>query len=490
MTLRSSFAITPGAAVSIPAGSITGTQIADGAVGTADLANDSVTTLKIVDRTILATDVAAGALTGNEIAVNSVPADRIQNLSVTAGMLAHPLNLQDQDYTGTAPSRLTGSKIDPPVRSIVQFNGTPLPAESYVNYIGTAGLLDVADDPGNNRVNVNLQGIITNAPAKGTDAQVRAVGGEPGNTVGPASAWAAADHGHLLKAVPITGQYGNLATVPFASAPGAAADATISRTGVGTLQVSGQLTVIADSNAFRSGTSGGTPLYVYPVDDATPSAIVFGVMNAARAVWKMNLNKAGTLTVNPDAGQYAINASMAGAAGQFLLCEGTENPLNARLHAQRFLELSSASGAVIPNADNALSMGSAARRWTAVYAVNGSIQTSDPAQKLGAAPVHPADALADVLATTILTYELPCPTEDDPEATMLHVGFAGDAAPARLRVGRRVKGAVTTSAEVEPNSTASMALAAIQALNAQVVGQAAELADLRARVAALEGRPA
>jgi hypothetical protein len=516
MPLRSSFTTTPGGAVTIPPESITGGQIASGAVGTSELGPDAVTTDKIAPGAVGTTDLADLSVTGAKLADGSIPWSKITPQSVPAAALEHPIGVTDVDVTGA----IAGSKITPPTDQIVQFNGTPLPAAAYLNFLGS--LVDVAHEAAADRVNVNLTGIETSQPPKGTDGQVKAIGGEAGNTIGAAQSWAGSDHGHALKAVPISGLYGDLAALPFASAPGAAADAVVSRTGPDALRLPKVVGVAVAPQAFgaqhgalRVGgygavwsdlSHGGVPTFIgsnvysdgttYRAIETGPGRLVtlngdptlsVTVQTAPAATQgqplafttRLQVSQAGSLTVAPDAGQ----AHVAAASGNLLLSAPSFVDL-AALGAAR-LQIQHGQG--VPLSDGGYQWGGPSNRFSVFYASNGVIQTCDPAEKFGVRAVEPGAALADVLGATMIEYDLPCPTADDPGATMHHVGFDATAAAPRLRVTRTAGGSSVTSAEVEPNTTASMALGAIQGLHGLIVVLSEQVAALTTRVAALDG---
>ena len=62
------------------------------------------------------------------------------------------------------------------------------------------------------------------------------------------------------------------------------------------------------------------------------------------------------------------------------------------------------SGNITPGVDNSYTLGSAARRWSAVYAANGTIQTSDARLKTNVITMEPAEALAMVNALRPVRY--------------------------------------------------------------------------------------
>jgi hypothetical protein len=106
-----------------------------------------------------------------------------------------------------------------------------------------------------------------------------------------------------------------------------------------------------------------------------------------------------------------------------------------------------AGNAFLPSRDNGVGCGAATNRWTAVYAVNGTIQTSSREAKQDITPLDPAAALAAVLATDPVTFTYTAPPAtaeqyalpDDPdeaEAVLYQRLTAGPlAAAARTQAG-------------------------------------------------------
>lgn len=126
---------------------------------------------------------------------------------------------------------------------------------------------------------------------------------------------------------------------------------------------------------------------------------------------------------------------------------------------------------VVPSADNTWTLGGNGARWSAVWAANGTIQTSSRDAKNALGLVDPVAALEAALATPIhrFTYK---GNENQPDLRdMVHVGFMADEADPLL---------CPDAANANAQTTASVALAAIQAL-------AAEVRDLRAQLAAATG---
>jgi hypothetical protein len=520
MPLKNSAIPLPGAIVTLPADSVGSLELKPDSVTNVELAPNSVTTNEIVDLTIGPNDLADGAYVGTKFADQSIPWSKITPQTVPAAALQHPIGVTDVDVTGN----ISGSKINEPIKQHVQFNNADMVIRPVLNFLGTAGLLDMADDAANNRTNINLQGIISNQPAKGTDVQVKAIGGEPGNTIGSANTWSASNHGHQIKIIPVTGQYSNLATLPFAPDVGSAADIPLQRVTDPdpALQLSaprarynakadtattaarfgqeyaGSGTVLSDN----ARTGAGFAATGWGRDDTTKGCLVLTLDQSALsllhakpganpiAAWlnRLQMDANGTWTFTPDAGQPSItfgNGRLADTSGNPELY--TVGPiLNVgRTASYTYVRGNSiylgvaGGGIVIPEQTDVTYLGYAGNRWLAVYAQNGTIQTSNMEEKLGVTELDPISALVDILNTKIIEYDVTCPTEEDENATMHHVGFVSTNAPTRMLVSRSINGETTTSAEVEANTTASIAIAGVQAL-------AAQLTALTERVIALE----
>lgn len=90
----------------------------------------------------------------------------------------------------------------------------------------------------------------------------------------------------------------------------------------------------------------------------------------------------GFLSTTSGAGSYnftATNESIYGSAGIVTISVGGSARVNFT------------TADLLPNTDNSLGLGSGARRWTAVYAVNGTIQTSDANSKQDIADLDDAE---------------------------------------------------------------------------------------------------
>lgn len=118
----------------------------------------------------------------------------------------------------------------------------------------------------------------------------------------------------------------------------------------------------------------------------------------------------------------------------------------------------------VPKTDNAWTCGANGLRWVAVWAVNGTIQTSTRDAKNLRGSVDSAAALAAIQRTPL--YRFTYKGDDPVLADYQHVGFLADEADPLL---------CPDGASASPNTTASVALAAIQ--------------ELARRLDALEARP-
>ncbi|KQT66005.1 MULTISPECIES: DUF2793 domain-containing protein [unclassified Aureimonas] len=99
-------------------------------------------------------------------------------------------------------------------------------------------------------------------------------------------------------------------------------------------------------------------------------------------------------------GGYLLSASGAGA---FSIADQTSG---ARL-------VVGPTGNILPGADNAVTLGEAGKRFSAVYATTGTIQTSDRRDKVDVAPVGPKLALALLDAIEPVTFRWREPEERD-----------------------------------------------------------------------------
>mgnify|MGYP001064279007 CR=1 FL=1 len=157
-----------------------------------------------------------------------------------------------------------------------------------------------------------------------------------------------------------------------------------------------------------------------------------------------------------DAGHTYLNA---GAGGRLHFRIGNSTDGEVLLVG----DLTPTPRALTPRADNNVQLGGPTTRWTAVYSVAGTLQTSSAEYKTDLEPIDPEQALAVATATPIYRYRYVGQEQH-------HCGFLAEEADPLL---------VCHGGLVNPQTTASVALAAIQALTAQVAALQAELAALK-----------
>lgn len=146
----------------------------------------------------------------------------------------------------------------------------------------------------------------------------------------------------------------------------------------------GAVSSVTGSGAINaSPTTGAVQLSV-----ADASAGASGVVNTTSQTFSGDKTFNGRVTGNgflsttSGAGSYnftATNESIYGSSGVVTISVGASARVNFT------------TADLLPNTDNSLGLGSGARRWTAVYAVNGTIQTSDANSKQDIADLDDAE---------------------------------------------------------------------------------------------------
>jgi hypothetical protein len=111
-----------------------------------------------------------------------------------------------------------------------------------------------------------------------------------------------------------------------------------------------------------------------------------------------------------------------------------------------------------PATDGGNNCGNTANRWAAVYAVNGTIQTSRREDKQVGARVTPGTAIQKIRTLPVHRFRYLRP-DGEPDPDLEHVGFMADEAPPELLVAPGM---------VNAQTTASYALVCIQELAARV----------------------
>jgi hypothetical protein len=183
-------------------------------------------------------------------------------------------------------------------------------------------------------------------------------------------------------------------------------------------------TALTTGAASRLRLTGGTAVLETAPSVAAGAAQTFAPRLAVDAT--------GLTTVTPDGGANDLN----GGRGYLILgASGTA----------RKVVFQYASAEVTPSPDNTLALGHPSARWTVVYAVNGTIQTSDVTQKDGFAQIDPADALAAVRATPVYEFT-----------------YTGHARRSVSFIGQEAHPLLSADGvSAEPQRTASIALAAL-----------------------------
>ena len=226
--------------------------------------------------------------------------------------------------------------------------------------------------------------------------------------------------------------------------------------------------------SFSSRDTGGAGFLLF---GQAGSAYLY---DQAQAKQRIQVNAAGAVIVNPDAGSpglLLINPS-AGLALE-------PNSTNYRLRSSAGnLELQ-ASGAIIhPNADNSHHLGYTSVRWIAVYAVNGTIQTSSREAKTDIVPLDPGAAMAAVRNTEAVTFDYLPPVRDpaqyelpdDPETAEVVLRQRLEMAPVEQAI-RHQAGFVAEQADplflvgekdTSPNNSIGVLLAALQNLDTRL----------------------
>lgn len=216
-----------------------------------------------------------------------------------------------------------------------------------------------------------------------------------------------------------TAVYGNFISLAGCAAPLASPSFT------GTVSMSGPLSVNAGTTSSYVSIQGGT------------QESFLNLLNSALAsgnrVWRLGirsttgtggsfvvdqLNDAGTsITGTPLAINSTGNISLGGghifgqASGGALLFLGTGTTDS--------VVLDGGINGFYPNVDNAWSNGYSTRRWTTVFATNGTIQTSDARLKKDIANLKAADGLPAVLKLRPVTFHWKEPSAD----RTIHYGF-------------------------------------------------------------------
>jgi hypothetical protein len=325
-----------------------------------------------------------------------------------------------------------------------------------------------------------------------------------------------------LKQAADTQPRSRLTDTALAFGPGGttAPDATLARTGAGALRADTNLGVGVNPAGWGSGFRGlqvgptgalwastggantqlsdntyhnGTSQVALAAQPAVKAALASGGLEVATApavgagaaqtfTPRLSLANTGTLTLLPAAGQSPLVGS---GRAPFALAEGLFANTNPRLTATSgSLELDASTGVLAPARDNAVSNGYSALRWTTVYAVAGTINTSSREFKEGITPLDPALALEAVRATPAVTFTYTAPERppewydlpDDPEQAQQVLEQRLRAAPleqaAREQAGFIAEDAhplfLVGEGQTAASNSVGVLLAALQALDTRV----------------------
>lgn len=132
-------------AAPIPDNSVTSAKIVDGTIVTADLADNSVTTAKIVDANVTAGKIAADAVTTAKILDANVTTAKIADLNVTSGKLAANAVTAGKIAAGTivnadisAAAAIATSKLADAAQIVL---ASQIVASSWVPTLGAGGAM-------------------------------------------------------------------------------------------------------------------------------------------------------------------------------------------------------------------------------------------------------------------------------------------------------------------------------------------------------------
>jgi len=171
-----------------------------------------------------------------------------------------------------------------------------------------------------------------------------------------------------------------------------APDASLTRTAAGTLQLASSLLAPAGAPlTLKTGTGAGTV--------------------------RASLGQTGSLSLSPDVGVAALTS------GAWSVRTWASEANSLYLGATSYVVVDPGANLFAPARDNGIGNGGASNRWTAVYAVSGTINTSLADAKQDITPLDPAVAMAAVRATTPCTFDYLAPERtaewyelpDDPE---------------------------------------------------------------------------
>jgi hypothetical protein len=188
---------------------------------------------------------------------------------------------------------------------------------------------------------------------------------------------------------------------------------------------------------------------------------------------------AGTLLAGPN----NTNISLKDAGGVMRSVVALDTSSNLQLGAAALTQIT-ANQSLIPGVDNVYVLGKSGARWAAVWAANGTIQTSDPTQKTDIQPLP--EALPIIAKLNPVTYRWRVGGYDGDlprEGRRTHWGFsAPDVKAAFTGAGRDFGGYVKAEDGTEalrPDQLIPVLWKACQEMAGMLEQTRAELADLR-----------
>lgn len=223
----------------------------------------------------------------------------------------------------------------------------------------------------------------------------------------------------------VASTYGNSTNVPQITV-----DAKGRITSVTNVAISsgGAVSSVTGSGAISaSPTTGAVQLTVATAGTSTAGIVSTGTQTFAgaktfsdAASFSSTVTASGRITGNgflsttSGAGSYnftATNESIYGSSGIVTISVGGSARVNFT------------TSDLLPNTDNSLGLGSGARRWTAVYAVNGTIQTSDANSKQDIADLDDAERRVAVrIKGLIKKFRFKDAVAEKGNAARIHVG--------------------------------------------------------------------
>jgi hypothetical protein len=274
------------------------------------------------------------------------------------------------------------------------------------------------------------------------------------------------------------------------TAPSVAAGATQTLTQRAQIGQTGTLTLTPDANAWAqritAPTTAGQSYGLIMTAGTNAGDVPFQISKADNSRTMLNLNGVGTLTLTPDAGQ----AALATPGFQVGLSGG-----HPELYSSTGIIWTRGSVALAPTTDNSMGLGGSANRWTTVYAVAGTINTSAREAKQDITPLDPAACAQAVLDTDWVNFEytpppLPPAGPGETVAQSTNRVSAHSRMVQETAVARRQKGYVLGSPQHRISPLFGLEDRKSASPQADLAVVACALQDVLRRIAILEGATA